>query len=70
VPPALPLRKPFLIFLAPMMLSNILQPLFGTINNVIEGVWMAYPITFCTMFLLQMSFYLLVWRKRAIQRLI
>lgn len=36
----------------------------------IEGVWMAYPITFCTMFLLQMSFYLLVWRKRSIQRLI
>jgi hypothetical protein len=70
VPPALPLRKPFLIFLAPMMLSKILQSLFGTINNVIEGVWMAYPITFCTMFLLQMSFYLLVWRKRAIQRLI
>jgi Na+-driven multidrug efflux pump len=37
VPPALPLRKPFLIFLAPMMLSNILQSLFGTINNVYLG---------------------------------
>jgi len=36
----------------------------------IEGVWIAYPITFCAMFLLQMSFYLLVWRKRAIRRLI
>src|SRR5437660_258087 len=31
------LRKPFLIFLAPMMLSNILQSLFGTINNVYLG---------------------------------
>jgi Na+-driven multidrug efflux pump len=36
----------------------------------IEGVWVAYPITFCTMFLLQMGYYLLVWRKRAIRRLI
>lgn len=36
----------------------------------IEGIWIAYPITFCTMCLLQMSFYLLVWRKRAIARLI
>jgi len=36
----------------------------------IEGVWIAYPITFATMCLLQMSFYMLVWRKRAIVRLI
>lgn len=36
----------------------------------IEGVWAAYPIAFCTMFLLQMSYYLLVWRRRAVTRLI
>jgi putative MATE family efflux protein len=36
----------------------------------IDGVWAAYPITFCTMLLLQMSFYLLVWRKRTISRLV
>ena len=36
----------------------------------IEGVWAAYPIAFCTMFLLQMSYYLTVWRKRAVARLI
>jgi len=36
----------------------------------IQGVWIAYPLTFCAMFLLQMSFYMLVWRKRAIRRLI
>jgi len=36
----------------------------------IEGVWIAYPITFGAMCLLQMSFYMLVWRKRAIARLI
>jgi hypothetical protein len=33
-------------------------------------VWAAYPIVFCTMFVLQMGYYLLVWRKRAIRRLI
>jgi putative MATE family efflux protein len=36
----------------------------------IEGVWAAYPITFGAMFVLQMSYYLLVWRKRAVRRLI
>ncbi len=36
----------------------------------VEGVWAAYPITFCAMFILQMSYYLLVWRKHAVQRLI
>ena len=36
----------------------------------IEGVWAAYPIAFCSMFLLQMSYYLLVWRKHAVARLV
>lgn len=36
----------------------------------LDGVWLAYPITFSAMFLLQMSFYLLVWRKRTISRLV
>ena len=36
----------------------------------IDGVWAAYPIAFCTMFVLQMSYYMLVWRKRAVARLI
>jgi putative MATE family efflux protein len=36
----------------------------------IEGVWAAYPIAFCAMFLLQMGYYLLVWRKRAVARLV
>ena len=148
MPQQTPLWRSFLVFVAPMMLSNILQSLFGTINNVylasraimgffiidhevielaqdllhivlwssivfgmsgifsgimrasgtvlvptlmsvlaialievpsaivlsrhlgITGVWYAWPITFCAMFLLQMSYYLLVWRKRSIRRLI
>ncbi|WP_245471325.1 MATE family efflux transporter [Bradyrhizobium genosp. SA-3] len=36
----------------------------------LEGVWAAYPIVFCAMFVLQMGYYLLVWRKQAIRRLI
>lgn len=36
----------------------------------LDGVWAAYPITFCAMFLLQMSYYMLVWRKRSVRRLI
>jgi len=36
----------------------------------IEGIWIAYPITFCAMFVLQMAYYGLVWRKRAVARLI
>jgi putative MATE family efflux protein len=36
----------------------------------LKGVWAAYPIVFCAMFVLQMGYYLLVWRKRAIRRLV
>jgi putative MATE family efflux protein len=36
----------------------------------LKGVWAAYPIVFCAMFVLQMGYYLLVWRKQAIRRLV
>jgi putative MATE family efflux protein len=36
----------------------------------IQGVWMAYPIAFISMLVLQASYYLLVWRKRKIKRLV
>lgn len=36
----------------------------------LEGVWAAYPIVFCAMLVLQMGYYLLVWRRRAIRRLV
>jgi putative MATE family efflux protein len=36
----------------------------------IDGVWIAYPAAFCAMLLLQMSFYLLVWRRKEITRMI
>jgi Na+-driven multidrug efflux pump len=36
----------------------------------IDGIWIAYPIAFATALLLQASFFTLVWRKRAIHRLV
>ncbi|MBR0982372.1 MATE family efflux transporter [Bradyrhizobium liaoningense] len=36
----------------------------------LAGVWAAYPVVFCAMFVLQMGYYLMVWRKRAIRRLV
>ncbi len=36
----------------------------------IEGVWMAYPITFVSMLILQTAYYRLVWRKSRIERLV
>ncbi|MBK7117028.1 MAG: MATE family efflux transporter [Proteobacteria bacterium] len=36
----------------------------------INGVWMAYPITFIAMLVLQSSYYRLFWRKQKIQRLV
>jgi putative MATE family efflux protein len=43
----------------------ILSRTFG-----LDGVWAAYPIVFCAMFVLQLGYYMLVWRRRPIQRLV
>lgn len=37
MPAEKPLWQAFLVFVAPMMVSNILQSLFGTINNIYLG---------------------------------
>jgi Na+-driven multidrug efflux pump len=36
----------------------------------LEGVWMAYPITFIAMLVFQTAYYRLVWRKSKIARLV
>jgi Na+-driven multidrug efflux pump len=36
----------------------------------LEGVWMAYPIGFTAMLALQATYFLCVWRKRRIVRLV
>lgn len=65
------------VALTPMLLSifaigAIELPCAVILSRTIglEGVWAAYPIVFCAMFVLQMGYYLMVWRKRAIRRLI
>jgi putative MATE family efflux protein len=65
------------VALTPMLLSifaivAIELPAAMILSRTIglQGVWAAYPIVFCAMFVLQMGYYLAVWRKRAIRRLI
>ena len=65
------------VALTPMLLSifaivAIELPAAVILSRTIglKGVWAAYPIVFCAMFVLQMGYYLAVWRKRAIRRLI
>ena len=65
------------VALTPMLLSifaivAIELPAAAILSRTIglQGVWAAYPIVFCAMFVLQMGYYLTVWRKRAIRRLI
>jgi putative MATE family efflux protein len=62
---------------APLILSVIAIALFEIPSAIalsrsigIEGVWIAYPVCFCAMLILQMGYYLLFWRRQRIQRLI
>ncbi|HZY14070.1 MAG TPA: MATE family efflux transporter, partial [Beijerinckiaceae bacterium] len=65
------------VALAPMLLSifaivAIEIPAAVILSRTIglNGVWAAYPIVFCAMFVLQLGYYTLVWRHRPIQRLV
>jgi putative MATE family efflux protein len=65
------------VALAPMLLSIFAIALIEIPAAVIlsrtiglDGVWAAYPIVFCAMFVLQLGYYALVWRRRPIQRLV
>ncbi|AMA55018.1 MATE family efflux transporter [Bradyrhizobium sp. CCGE-LA001] len=65
------------VALTPMLLSIVAivaielpAAIFLSRTVGLEGVWAAYPIVFCAMFVLQMGYYLLVWRKQTIRRLI
>lgn len=64
------------VALTPMLLSifaivAIELPSAVILSRIIglAGVWAAYPIVFCAMLVLQMGYYLLVWRRTAIRRL-
>jgi Na+-driven multidrug efflux pump len=36
----------------------------------LNGIWAAYATSFCTMFVLQGIYYLAVWRKKPIKKLV
>jgi putative MATE family efflux protein len=62
---------------APMLLSIVAIVAIEIPSAVIlsrtiglKGVWAAYPIVFCAMFVLQAGYYALVWRRRPLQRLV
>jgi Na+-driven multidrug efflux pump len=63
--------------MAPMLLSifaiaaiEIPSALILSRTIGLAGVWAAYPIVFCAMFVLQLGYYALVWRRRPLQRLV
>ncbi|WFU17015.1 MATE family efflux transporter [Bradyrhizobium sp. CB3481] len=65
------------VALAPMLLSifaivAIEIPSAVILSRTIglKGVWAAYPIVFCAMFVLQLGYYMLVWRRRPLRRLV
>ncbi|WP_084652404.1 MATE family efflux transporter [Ottowia thiooxydans] len=53
------------ILLVQLPAANLLSARYG-----LEGVWMAYPVVFVTMLVLQSAFYLLVWRHKKVTRLV
>lgn len=53
------------ILLVQLPAANLLSARYG-----LEGVWMAYPVVFVTMLVLQSAFYLLVWRHKKVERLV
>ena len=61
---------PLLISMVAITLVEVPTAIVLSRTIGIEGVWIAYPVTFATMFVLQMAYYGLVWRKRTIERLI
>ena len=65
------------VALAPMLLSifaiaaiEIPSAVILSRTIGIEGIWAAYPIVFCAMFILQLGYYVLVWRRRPLLRLV
>lgn len=60
------------LFISMLAITLVEVPVAVLLSRAIgiKGVWIAYPVTFATMFLLQMAYYGLVWRKQTIKRLI
>lgn len=60
------------LFISTLVIALVEVPVATLLSRAIGigGIWIAYPVTFATMFLLQMAYYALVWRKQTIKRLI
>ena len=58
------------ISIACIVLVQLPAAHFLSARYALSGVWMSYPVVFCTMLVLQSAFYLLVWRFRKIERLV
>jgi Na+-driven multidrug efflux pump len=65
------------VALTPMLLSifaivaiEIPSAVFLSRTIGLEGVWAAYPIVFGAMFVLQLGYYTLVWRRRPLRRMV
>ena len=60
------------LFISMLAITLVEVPVAVLLSRAIgiKGVWIAYPVTFATMFVLQMAYYGLVWRKQTIKRLI
>jgi putative MATE family efflux protein len=52
------------ILLVQLPAAHLLSARYG-----LSGVWMAYPVVFCVMLVLQAAFYRLAWRQQKIERL-
>jgi Na+-driven multidrug efflux pump len=61
---------PTLLSVMAIALIEVPSAIVLSLHFGVTGVWYAWPITFCAMFLLQASYYQFVWRGRSIERLI
>jgi len=62
------------VVLTPMLLSIVAieMPSAVILSRTIglDSVWAAYPIVFSAMFILQLGYYMLVWRRRPLRRMV
>ena len=61
---------PTLLSISAILLVEVPAAWYLSKHYGIEGIWMAYPVTFVTMLILQTGYYRLFWRKQRIQKLI
>lgn len=61
---------PALISVACIALIEVPSAWLLSAHYGLNGVWMAYPVTFASMLVLQLLYYQLVWRRRKIERLV